>query len=418
MATPWMTTNQLISAVERKISLPLSQNTFSPDDVAAFCNEEMQISLVPSVLTYHEEYFVVHKSYTLVPNQLYYPIPERAIGARLRTVFYLDTNNNRFDMVKISLDDKGYFQYNDGGSDFVFRYYLEGNNIVLTPASLPQPTGSLEISYYLRPSQLVTDDNAAIVTNFINSITINNASVANGDILSFTNFLNDFTYGTFTAVSGSPVTNEFLIGATSIDTATNLVTLLNSTGLVVASNMSGTSNVVQLSYINVQLLITPTNPTGFVVPTTLGIQFQSLPTQFVIGSIVDLLQTKPGHQCLALSIPILNISGTVCYFNYTDVLNTITQGVMIVGDYMCLENECIIPQVPSDLHVGLAERACARILSAIGDQAGLQATQAKIQQIENAQSPLLGARSDGDGKKINPRKSLLRFGKFINYRRF
>lgn len=418
MATPWMTTNQLISAVERKIALPLSQNTFSPDDVAAFCNEEMQISLVPSVLTYHEEYFVVHKSYPLVPNQVYYPIPERAIGARLRTIFYLDTNNNRFDMVKISLDDKGYFQYNDGGSDFVFRYYLEGNNIVLTPASLPTPTGSLEISYYLRPSQLVLDENAAITTNFINSITINNATIASGDLLQFTNYASGAEYATFTAVSGAPGADEFLIGATSIDTATNLVTLLNSSGLVTASNMSGTNNIVELSYTNVQLLITPTNTVGFVVPSTLGIQFASLPTQFTIGSIVDLLQTKPGHQCLALSIELLNISGTVCYFNYTDVLNTITQGVMQVGDYMCLENECIIPQIPSDLHVGLAERACARILSAIGDRAGLEAAQAKIQQIENAQSPLLGARSDGDGKKINPRKSLLRFGKFINYRRF
>jgi hypothetical protein len=417
MPNPWYSSSDLVSAIERKISLPLSQNTFSSDDVLAFANEEMMISLVPSVLTYHEEYFVVHKSYPLVPNQIYYPIPERAIGARIRTVFYLDENHNRYDMVRINLDDKGYFQYNDGGSDYVFRYYLEGNNIVLTPHSLPRPTGSLEISYYLRPGQLVDNSQAALVSSFNQSIVVNNTNALPGDIISLVNSRSGVTYATLTAVGSAPSTNEFLIDVSSIATATNLTTAIIAAGFS-ASNMSGTSATVTINSTNVQLLPRASNPSGFMVPTTFGVVFQSIPTNFSSGMLVDLLQSKPGFQCLAISIPLIALSGNTATFNYTDVLYTISETTMVVGDYMCNENQAIIPQIPSDLHVGLAERACARILAAIGDQAGLQATQAKITQIENAQSPLLGARSDGDGKKVNPRKSLLRFGKFMNYRRF
>lgn len=419
MAVPWYTSQTLVQAIERKISLPLSQNTFSSQDLLAFSNEELMISLVPSILTYHEEYFVVHKSYPLVPNQLYYPIPDRAIGMRIRDLFYLDVNGNRFDMARINLDDKGYFQYNDGGSDYIFRYFLEGNNIVLTPFSLPTPTGSLEISYYLRPNQLVDDSNAATITNFLQTITVDNTTIADGDVVEILNGSSGIVLGTFTATSGSPLANQFLIGATSVDTATNLVSVINTAGIVLnISNVNSTSAVITLTFNSSQLEISPTNAIGFVVPSTIGIAFDSIPSNFSINSLVDLLQTKPGHQSLAISIPLLSISGNVGMFNSSDIVNTITQGIVLVGDYMCLENECIIPQIPPDLHVGLAERACARILAAIGDQAGLQASQAKIQQIENAQSPLLGARVDGDGKKVNARKSLLRYGKFINYRRF
>ena len=68
MATPWMTTDDLISAVKRKISFPISQNTFSEEDIIQFANEEMFIAQVPSVLQYHEEYFVYRVQTPLVSN--------------------------------------------------------------------------------------------------------------------------------------------------------------------------------------------------------------------------------------------------------------------------------------------------------------------------------------------------------------
>jgi len=46
-------------------------------------------------------------------------------------------------------------------------------------------------------------------------------------------------------------------------------------------------------------------------------------------------------------------------------------------------NQCIIPQIPPELHSGLAERTAARILASLGDMSGLQASNAKIQELES-----------------------------------
>jgi hypothetical protein len=101
-----------------------------------------------------------------------------------------------------------------------------------------------------------------------------------------------------------------------------------------------------------------------------------------------------------------HIVGTTINFTTNDVPNTIT-----IGDYICLSNECIIPQIPPDLHNGLAERTCARILAAIGDDAGVQATMSKIQEIELRQGTLLDNRAEGAPLKVTGRRGLLHYGK-------
>jgi hypothetical protein len=82
-----------------------------------------------------------------------------------------------------------------------------------------------------------------------------------------------------------------------------------------------------------------------------------------------------------------------------------------IGDYACVANECIIPQIPPDLHNTLAERTAARILAAIGDVEGLQASNAKLQEIETRQGTILDDRVEGAPQKITARHSLLRYGK-------
>ena len=80
---PWMTSNELIEAVKRKIALPINQRTFSEEDILAFSNEELMISQVPDILMYHEEFFVFSEDVTLIPNVQRYAIPERAMGMKL-----------------------------------------------------------------------------------------------------------------------------------------------------------------------------------------------------------------------------------------------------------------------------------------------------------------------------------------------
>jgi hypothetical protein len=412
---PWLTSDDIISSVKRKISFPTSQSTFTDEDILKFGNEEMMIALVPEVLSYHEEYFVYKTNVTLLPNTLRYNIPDRAIGMRLRDVFYLDESGNLFDMARINPDDKGYFQYNTASDTAPFRYYLEGNEIVLTPSDTVTftPTGSLQVSYYLRPNQLVLNERAFTVNCFTKTIQCINANIVAGDTIT----LGD---NVLTAVAGAPSGLEFQIGGTSEITATNLVNLINANLSLLqiehVSNGSPSTNLVTLCYNNRNFEISVSNPTGFIYQEdTIGLQGEadSVPDNIEEDNIVDLLQTKPGHRILTFDIVPVTISTDAIVLNESDVPSK-----MVVGDYVCSQNECIIPYLPPDLHISLVERICARILSAIGDLQGLSAVTGKIQEIKESQSPLLGNRVDGDPKKILARKSLLRYSKYSYTKRY
>jgi len=401
---PWMDSNNLIAAIKRKISFPIAQNTFTEDDILAFCNEEMMISQVPSVLSYHEEYFVTTQEVSIEPEKTHYPIPERAIGQKLRDIFFKDDQGNLFEMTRVNSEDRAFFQRNIGANQAIHKFYLEGNDVVITPKPTATPSGSLLFVYYLRPNQLVLNERAAIIKYFTKNITIDNTTLVAGDTLT----IGDIT---FTAVSGTPSSLEFQIGATSTQTAANLATAIINDQTYTASS---SSNILTVKYEVLNTTITTTNSTSFSLSSFKDIEFESIPSNITNSSIIDFLQTKSGHKTRKMDVKIgLNaISGTTISFNSSDIPSDLE-----IGDYICLAGECIIPQIPTDLHTGLAERSCARILAAIGDQQGLQATNLKIQEIEQRQGPLLDSRVEGAPNKILARHSLLRYGKRGTIRR-
>ena len=523
--TPWMTSNSLIAAVQRKIAFPISQSTFSNFDILAFANEEMFISQVPSVLQYHEEFFVAYEVIPLTSGINRYPIPDRAIGMRLRDLKWQDNQGNMFDMTRISPDDKAFFQRNIGANEAIHKFYIEGNDIVLTPSVTTDPTGQFVMSFFLRPNQLVTDENAAIVSHISQDITIDNTTLVAGNTFSiqtlstvnvlpaigdppYQSFLpgafetfatnlatvtavtsltstitgisvganmvtitsptnnlnvgqtviisgsnstpsidgtytventldaNNFTIQATTTVAGTSGTftnpYQFLIGLTSVSTATNLSTLLNtltnSRGLPIifnASNGSPTAtNVIHIQYNDGRFLFITNNKLAFSIPVvnhdglrvgTQGIDFVSVNSSVYTtnGMLIDFLQTNPGHRIFEWDVPIKSISGNTIFFDaaYLPVPNAFNGIGLAPGDYICPANQCIIPNIPPDLHTSLAERTSARILAALGDAAGLQAAQAKIQEIDGRQGTILDDRVEGTPQKITARHSLLRMGK-------
>lgn len=434
-AKPYYTSSDLIAAVKRKIFLPISQATLTELDVLSFLNEEMFISQVPSVLQFHQEYFVFPVVVPLRPNVLRYPVPNRAIGMRLRDIFWQDQNGNLFELTRIQSEDKAFYQRNDGANQAIHKYYMESNDIVLTPPNLSSPTGSLVFYIFIRPNQLVYNNRAATVTAFSKTLTVDNSNINVGDALTISIFGDSgaATRYVLTATSGTPSANQFLIGADSIATATNLSLAILGLGILEnSSNGTPSTNTVTITYDELNTTFTTVNANnqttlGIIVESQQGIVFDNVPTTwlnpvtniseplFANGLLVDFLQTNPGHKIKAYDklIPSNGISSNTINFAQQDVPIDFE-----IGDYICLQNECIIPFLPPDLHNGLAERACARILAALGDQTGLAMSNAKIQEIDSKQGNLLDNRVDGDPLKVTARKSLLRFGKVSTIRRF
>lgn len=498
---PYMTSDDLIAAVKRKILFPVAQNTFSDQDILAFANEEMQISQVPSVLQFHEEYFVFQKIVPLVSNISRYAIPTRAVGMRLRDLSASDANGNLYDMTRLNADDKAYFQQNAGTSQTVYTYYLEGNEVVLAPSITSVPvTGNLNFFFYLRPNQLVENSRAATITNFAKEIvvdaseltadtdsltisydvntpdpqdftitatarTITSNSVANPTVIEgsahgqelgseFVVYISEVS-GSSPAISGAYVAtaitttsfsipvnvtvggtggfyaleDEFSIGSTDIQTAANLGLTITEYAGIDAENDN--DNVVTLTYsdITLDVELDLTNEDALVTDEdNILIDFDQLPSTwtdpatnvtsnlFQSESLVDFLQTNPGHRTYNYDVELISASGTrgtfdkdeLKYYASTGSGQTLVYLPIKVGDYICLANEAIIPQIPPDLHTGLAERTAGRILAAIGDQVGLDRVNLKIQEIEQRQGTLLDQRVDGSSQKIVNRRGLLR----------
>ncbi len=165
----YYTTNTLIDAVKRRASIPETQQTFQEVDFLAFANEEMDLGIIPHVLSFHEDYFVYTELVPLEISTSRYEIPSRAVGNKLRELSYQDSGGNIFEMTRISIDDIPAYQNGANQSGFT-TFYVEGTDIVLVPEVGSSPVGSLRFSYYLRPNELVSEDRVAIITN-INRVT-------------------------------------------------------------------------------------------------------------------------------------------------------------------------------------------------------------------------------------------------------
>jgi hypothetical protein len=164
----YMTSSTLIDSVVSRAMLPVNQVTFQDVDFLRFATEELDMAIIPFVLQYHEDYFLTYVDIPLEDGRNKYTIPYRAIGNKLRDVAFVDVGGAIFEMTRITIDDISYYQYG-GGNAFTstgFRvFYIQNNEIVLLPEAMSNPTGSLRVSYYIRPNQLVDESRVATVTS-------------------------------------------------------------------------------------------------------------------------------------------------------------------------------------------------------------------------------------------------------------
>jgi hypothetical protein len=433
---PYYTTTTLMESIQNRIMFPFSQNTLSFNAVLQMINEELTLNAVPALREEHGEYFVYMRSTKLVSNIGIYPIPSRAQGMALRDLNWSDESGNFYEMVRIAEEDKAFFQYNSSNNQVMGKYYIQGNNIVMAPQVQTSPTGELNFFIFLRPNLLVRDERAAIIQGFKKPVTIvDNALMTGSTLLVVLGAQTSQPIPLqFTAVTGSPATPfEFLIGADATETALNLSTVINALALEGFSSTS-TGPVVNTSY---DLIATTFEVTGHgMLPDNLYtcVQFNQLPTTYIDpdtsitsdlytqNCLVDFLQTNPGHKTFTYDVKLKAIlPGNVGKFLTTELKTYLNNSSgasqpkqywpIEVGDYICLANECIIPQIPPELHSMLAEMTASRILSALGDKEGYALSQNKLEQISKQQAALIGNRVEGSVVKVFNSSSLLRMGR-------
>jgi hypothetical protein len=175
-------TTRLVSQVTLKASLP--DGRFTDQEILNLASDALISEIAPMLVASREEYYVTTKDYTITAAQAAYAVPYRAMGATLREVKYV-VDNRQIDLIRFDPED-----IQDLQSGTPQGFYLQGNNIVLSPT--PDATlGTLRVTYFLRPSSLVPVTECAVITNIA------------GNVLTITTPTGWDTSDTFDIVQGS-----------------------------------------------------------------------------------------------------------------------------------------------------------------------------------------------------------------------
>jgi len=164
-----MNTTQLIESIKRKASMPTSQNLWTDQRILETINEEFQISIIPLMMRIQEDHFLTYQAYT--PFQQSIPIPEKAIGSKIRSVgFYQDGN--------LSLDVPRIDQENTGSGGKTFGFAFENYSLKFFFETIPSPSMETRLYYYKRPNSLSLEENVSqisAVDTVLNTVTVGTA---------------------------------------------------------------------------------------------------------------------------------------------------------------------------------------------------------------------------------------------------
>ena len=314
-----MTSDSLVESIKRRASIPENQATFTKEDLLDFANEELQLGVVPAIMSLHEDYLLFETEIPLVANQDDYEIPSRAMGNKLRDVQHKIDDKNFVEMTRVGIGER--FSENDIRSETnLKKYYVKNNKIVFVPPVGPNVgvNNSLAMVFYIRPSQMVLEERVGVISG-INRTT------------------------------GEIVLNE-------------------------------------------------------------------VPDNFNTSIQYDFYKAEAPHTILSidLSATTINPTSKSVTFNPDDIPKELK-----VGDHLAQAGEAIIPQIPSELHIMLAQMVACRVLESIGDTQGLQNALIKLKQMETAAGMIIDNRVDDAPQKVVNRHSLVRtsiFSKRFNRR--
>lgn len=315
----YLDSTTLIDSVKRRINIPESQSTFTADDILAFANEELALSIVPAIMSLHEDYLLFNNDVPLQTNKSEYVIPYRAVGNKLYDLQFIDNNHQVFPMARGTAADQPYYE-GSGAVGTQYNYYVKNNRVILMPIidGSTNPTGSLRFLYYIRPNSLVPTNQVGVIT--------------------------------------------------SIDTVTGIITV------------------------------------------------SSVPDAFSTNMLFDFYKAQSPHNILSIDNQLISINGTL---KTIQINPDLIPDELTVGDHISLATESCIPNIPSDLHVFLAQKVAERILEAQGDSEGLQNAKAKSAEMEIRAGTIIDNRVEESPFKVINRNGPLRSNlrnKFFNRR--
>jgi hypothetical protein len=419
----------LIDSVKRRINIPTNQNTFTDSDILAFADEELALGLVPMIMSLHEDHLLYEDVVPLQPNTREYLIPYRAIGNKLYDLMFKDMNGNFLPMSQTTWSDEP--NYNGAyTTNLIYAYYVRNNRVGLLPTFNGISNGSLRFMYYIRPSGLVPSAQVAVISNIdlnTGTLTFSNlpSTFSTSTLVDFYQFKSPHTIlnidVTPLSVSQATKTMVFSNGSTVITLSPGLQSDAFDGGYILLSDTNDVTNYFLWFdktgstpqpnnydtigrtpiYVNLVGLVT-----AFQVATAIQAAIPTPQFSATLNGTSVIVTTGPGGGASVGSVPWGNDTYNLMYTTTPSDIPSF----LAVGDHVALAEQCCIPQVPSDLHVYLAQKTAERILESQGDAQGLALAQQKSREMEFRGGTIIDNRVDESPPKLVNRHGVLRSG--------
>lgn len=173
------TTDSLIPTLRLLPLMPSVQALFDDSDLVTIMDFEMSSKILPMIDNQAEEYFIKIQDIPYSTSQTIFPLPPRATADKLRSVSFLDNNNNEVRIPRLRPEDI-MSNVNATGlaiNPALWGFYLQDNLIVLYLSSANGGSSSfpfLRLRYVRMPSTLVEEADCAQITAITgNVITVN-----------------------------------------------------------------------------------------------------------------------------------------------------------------------------------------------------------------------------------------------------
>lgn len=195
--------SNIISAIKLDASIPTTQGLFTSQRFVDIINRVLIDEVCPLVMKANSEYFVDYIESDF--NQTYYNIPSAAMGNVLRSVQIWSPDGKTMNASLVRL-------FNDSLDRIINGYYVEGNKIKIYPETFS--TGDkIRLYYYKRPSLVVLEDKAALITSVSGFPTVATSlapsAIQNGtdvDVISSSEPYNVLLQTTVTGLAGNDYT--------------------------------------------------------------------------------------------------------------------------------------------------------------------------------------------------------------------
>lgn len=159
------TTEALLDNTRTNCLTPEADTLFTDTRLLSVLSFEQMTTLVPQIMKVQEEYFVhIYDILLSTSTTGTYPIPDRAVGKKLRDVALLDSAGNEQYITRMNPADLKFMSPSvTAQTQWVSGFYLENNSVRLF-SGIPAQYTSIRYRYYRRPNNLCSVDAAGLIS--------------------------------------------------------------------------------------------------------------------------------------------------------------------------------------------------------------------------------------------------------------